>query len=484
MGPINMLSPLDGRYGAMVRPLALLMSEQELNHRRFEVEVEWLVFLSARGAMSQLRPLTDTEVGYLRELVTRFGPADVEELSRIEAETRHDVKAVEYLLKRRLVGTSIEAMSEFVHFGCTSEDINNLSYARMIQAAVADVWLPAATRAAEAVTQLARTHRDVAMLSRTHGQAATPTTLGKEIAVFAHRLRRQVGQISEHRLHGKLNGATGTYSAHIAAAPEVDWIGLSRDFVHSMGLEWNPLTTQIESHDSMCELFDALARFNRVLHNLDTDLWHYISAGYFRQLANGGVGSSTMPHKINPIRFENSEANLEVSTALLRCLTDTLMTTRLQRDLSDSSMQRNIGPALGYSLIAIENTISGLADLQVDETATDADLAQQWQVLGEAVQSVMRRNGYHEPYERMKDLSRGGSVGRPELHAFIREQKLPAADERRLLALTPRDYTGLAAQLVDLLDSPAAPGAGAANSSVPEPRPAADHRKNGGELHD
>jgi adenylosuccinate lyase len=446
-----MLTPLDGRYRSIVAPLAELLSEYALNRARIAIEAEWLIFLSASGALPELRELTDAERAYLRSIPDGFGVDQAQELKELENETKHDVKAVEYYVKRRMASMSLADVQEFVHFCCTSEDINNLSYARILRDGVRNVWLPAARGLIQDITELAEIHRAQPMLSRTHGQPATPTTVGKELAVFAHRLSRQIRRVEQQEYLGKFNGATGTYGAHQAALPTVDWIGLSRTFVESFDLTWNPLTTQIESHDYMSELFGDLARFNGILHNLNTDVWQYIGFGYFRQAKDGSVGSSTMPHKINPIRFENSEANLEVGNALLRVLSETLVTSRMQRDLSDSSMLRNIGPALAYSLVGLVNTRAGLAGLELNENALVRDLDDAWEVLGEAVQSVMRRNGFDKPYEQLKDLTRGVKVTSEDLHEFIRKQGLPADDERRLLDLTPVTYIGLADELVDQL---------------------------------
>jgi adenylosuccinate lyase len=437
----------------MVSAIADHLSERALNRGRLEVEIAWLSYLATSRALPELRALTDAEQSLLRTLVADFGSAQAAELAIIERRTGHDVKAVEYYIKQALADTSLADVIEFVHFGCTSEDINNLAYGRMLQRAVTDAWLPAALGLVTDLRDLALAQRDQPMLSRTHGQAATPTTLGKEIAVFVHRLDRQLARIEGQEYLGKFNGATGTYSAHHVAAPEADWLDISRGFVESLGLVWNPLTTQIESHDYMCELFADLARFNGILNNFNTDMWSYISIGVFRQKATAdAVGSSTMPHKINPIRFENSEANLEVSNSLLQCLQTALITSRLQRDLSDSSMQRNIGPALGYALIGIVNTRTGLRNIDVDADALVAELDDAWEVLGEAVQSVMRRRGLEQPYERLKELTRGQRTTREMLREFILAQSLPPEDEQRLLALTPAGYTGLASALVDYID--------------------------------
>jgi adenylosuccinate lyase len=450
------LGPLDGRYRSYVAPLAQHLSEAALNRERLRVEVEWLVHLAATGAVPGLRELTDDEVALLRAIPATFDADTVEELGAIERVTLHDVKAVEYLLKRRVEGTSLADASEYVHLFCTSEDINNLAYALMIRGAVHDVWLPAAGALVANVERMAHDLRDQPMLARTHGQPATPTTLGKELAVLVHRLRRQLRRVEHAEYLGKINGATGTYAAHVAGAPGTDWPAVSRAFVEHLGLVWNPLTTQIESHDWQAELYADVARFNRVLHNLCTDVWTYISLGYFAQVPDregqGTVGSSTMPHKVNPIRFENAEANLVVSNALLDLLASTLVTSRLQRDLTDSTTQRNIGTAFGHSLLAIENVRRGLAGLDADPAAMTADLDENWEVLGEAVQSVMRVHGLEQPYERLKELTRGRRVDSRTLRAFVESLGLPDDARERLLALTPSTYVGLAPELVDLLD--------------------------------
>jgi adenylosuccinate lyase len=451
------LGALDGRYRRTVAPLVEHLSEGALNRERVRVEVEWLIHLTATGAVPGARRLTDAEVATLRAVVDGFGPDDVAELAEIERETVHDVKAVEYYLKRRMTGPLAE-LSELVHFCCTSEDVNNLAYALMVRGAVRSVWLPAATTLADDVAALAISLRDVPMLARTHGQPATPTTLGKELAVLAHRLRRQLRRVGSAEFLGKVNGATGTYGAHLAAVPGTDWVQVSRAFVEGLGLTWNPLTTQIESHDWQAELYADVARFNRVLHNLCTDVWTYISLGYFVQVrGQGSVGSSTMPHKVNPIRFENAEANLEVSSALLDVLASTLVTSRMQRDLTDSSMQRNIGTAFGHSLLAIDNAGRGLAGLDAAPAAMLADLDANWEVLGEAVQSAMRAAGIagapgmQQPYERLKELTRGRRVDGERMREFVAGLGLPDDVRERLSAMTPASYTGAAGQLVDHL---------------------------------
>src|SRR6476646_1153574 len=396
----------------------------------------------------------------LRAVVDEFGTDDVAELGDIERVTVHDVKAVEYFLKERLTAIAPadedKGLAELIHFGCTSEDVNNLSYALMVKGAVEQVWLPRAQALVAQVAELARELKDVPLLAHTHGQPATPTTMGKELAVLAHRLGRQLRRIGAAEFLGKLNGATGTYGAHLAAVPDADWPSLSREFVESLGLQWNPLTTQIESHDWQAELYADLARFNRILHNLCTDVWTYISLGYFAQVrGQGTVGSSTMPHKVNPIRFENAEANLEVSDALFDVLASTLVQSRLQRDLTDSSMQRNIGVAFGHSLLAMDNVARGLAGLDAVPEAMAADLDANWEVLGEPIQSAMRAlgaqgvPGMENPYERLKELTRGRRITGDDLREFVRGLGLPADVEARFVALTPQTYTALASRLVE-----------------------------------
>lgn len=454
------LGALDGRYRGVVAPLVDHLSEAALNRERLHVEIEWLIHQTTNGVVPGIRALTDDERARLRDLVADFGPDDVAELAEIERVTVHDVKAIEYHLKRRLADiapTEEDAgLAELIHFGCTSEDINNLSYALMVKGAVERVWLPTATGLVDQVKEMARELKDVPLLAHTHGQPATPTTMGKELAVLAHRLGRQLSRIGRQEYLGKFNGATGTFGAHALALPDNDWPAISRSFVEGLGLTWNPLTTQIESHDWQAELYADVARFNRILHNLCTDVWTYISLGYFAQVrGQGTVGSSTMPHKVNPIRFENAEANLEVSNALLDVLGGTLVQSRLQRDLTDSSMQRNIGTAFGHSLLALDNVARGLAGLDAVPEAMAADLEANWEVLGEPIQSAMRAlgaqgvPGMEEPYERLKELTRGRRIDGDDLRTFVRGLHLPSEVEERFLALTPQTYTGLAARLVE-----------------------------------
>jgi adenylosuccinate lyase len=456
--PAIALGPLDGRYRSAVAPLVDFLSEAALNRDRVHVEVEWLIHLTSQSVLPGAGPLSAEQQAALRKIVTDFDGNSVRELAEIEAVTVHDVKAVEYYIGRRLEDIGIDHLKAMVHFGCTSEDINNLSYAVGIKGAVEQAWLPAARSLVAQISDMAEANRDVPMLSRTHGQPATPTTLGKELAVTAHRLTRQLERIARTEYLGKINGATGTYAAHYASVPGADWQAVSKSFVEGLGLTWNPLTTQIESHDWQAELYADVARFNRILHNVCTDIWSYISIGYFAQIpVEGATGSSTMPHKVNPIRFENAEANLEISNGLLDTLAATLVTSRWQRDLTDSSSQRNIGVAFGHSMLAISNVAKGLERLDVPAEVLAADLDQNWEVLGEAIQMVMRAEaiagveGMDNPYERLKDLTRGHRVDAERMKEFVSGLGLSAEAEARLLALTPGSYTGIANQLVDHL---------------------------------
>lgn len=462
------LSPLDGRYRVAVAPLVNYLSEAALNRARIAVEIHWLLAL-CQGFDEQnpapLLPGTPTlsadDDAYLLSIPKTFGQPEIVELAEIERKTVHDVKAVEYFIKRRLapaaVGpeSALSQVSELVHFACTSEDINNLAYALTIKGAVENVWLPAANALLAQLTEMAREYADLPMLAHTHGQPATPTTFGKELAVYVQRLRRQLKRIADTEYLGKFNGATGTFGAHLAAAPEVDWSRVSTNFVASLGLIPNPLTTQIESHDWQSQLYDDVARTGRILHNLATDMWTYISMGYLAQVpVAGATGSSTMPHKVNPIRFENAEANLEVADALFKVLSSTLTNSRLQRDLTDSSMQRNIGVAFGHSLLAIDNLRRGLKAVHPNESTMSTDLAANWEVLAEPIQTAMRAAavarvpGMDNPYERLKDLTRGHRLNADDIRGFIAKLGLPADVSARLAALSPETYIGLAAKLV------------------------------------
>jgi len=416
--PLAALSPLDGRYARTADPLRAYFSEQALIRYRVRIELAWLQALAAERAIKEVRPFSAATRKAFASLEKSFSERDAEQIKNIEAETNHDVKAIEYWLRSKLGRNAGAANAlEFIHFACTSEDINNLSYALM-------------------------------MLSRTHGQPASPTTLGKEMANFAHRLERARGRIAKVAVLGKANGAVGNYNAHLTAYPELDWQRFSRRFVEGFGLELNPYTTQIDPHDWLAELLDAYAHANSVLLDLDRDLWGYISLGYFRQRPKKGeVGSSTMPHKVNPIDFENSEGNVGIANALLRHLADKLPVSRWQRDLSDSTAQRNIGTALGHTLLAYASCLRGLAKLEADPRRMADDLDANWEVLTEAIQQVMRRHGIADAYDKLKALSRGKRLDRKQLAAFVKSLPIPADARKRLLALTPGKYTGLAAEL-------------------------------------
>lgn len=462
------LGALDGRYREQVKDLNNFLSEPALNRARVFVEAEWLIFLCQRDILPGVKTLTPEQIKYIRKAVTDFNQESIAEIAKIEAVTRHDVKAIEYFLKNHLqqAPSSVNPqnqlgnLAEVVHIFCTSEDINNLAYALTVHDALHCAWLPKLNNLIAQLTELAKLLADVPMLARTHGQAATPVTLGKEIAVFCYRLQRQVEQLSTRKFLGKFNGATGTWAAHRVALPDINWPSLSRDFINHLGLEENLFTTQIESHDWQCELYANIAHINRILHNLSTDFWTYISLGYFKQRLNaqGSTGSSTMPHKVNPIRFENAEANLEISTALFETLTTTLATSRMQRDLTDSSTQRNIGVAFGHSLLALSNLSKGIAGLDVNGDFMRQELNNNWEVLGEAIQQCMRVcslagiEGMDQPYERLKELTRGQKVNAELMREFIEGINFPPEMRERLLALTPDNYLGYAPELPQQLN--------------------------------
>jgi adenylosuccinate lyase len=446
---LSALSPLDGRYAKALDPLRAYFSEHALIRYRVRIELAWLQMLAAEPRIRELKPFARGTRATLRRLVADFSERDAEHIKNIEAETNHDVKAIEYWLRGKLAADAeVERAFEFIHFACTSEDINNLSYALMLAESRDQVMLPRLDALTEVLAMLARRHARLPMLSRTHGQPASPTTLGKELANVVHRLRRARARIAAVSLLGKMNGAVGNYNAHLVAYPGIDWERLCRRFVGRLGLEFNPYTIQIEPHDSFAELFDAYAHANTVLLDLDRDLWGYIALGYFRQrLKAGEVGSSTMPHKVNPIDFENSEGNVGVANALLRHLAEKLPVSRWQRDLSDSTALRNVGAALGHTLLAVVACQRGLGKLEADPRRLAEDLDANWAVLAEAVQQVMRRHGVPDAYEQLKALTRGRRLDRRQFAAFVRRLKIPQAAKRRLLALTPATYTGKAAEL-------------------------------------
>jgi adenylosuccinate lyase len=446
---LTALSPLDGRYAAKLDALRPLLSEYGLMQRRVQVEVEWFIALGEAG-LPELKPLSSEARAALRLLVADFSEADAQAIKDIEKTTNHDVKAVEYWLKSRFEGRpELQAGAEFVHFACTSEDINNTSHALMLGAARETVMLPALDGVIGRLERMASEMAALPMLARTHGQTASPTTVGKEVANVAARLATARSRIAGVALLAKMNGAVGNYNAHLAAYPEVDWEAFSRKVVEQrLGLAFNPYTIQIEPHDWMAELFDALTRANTILIDWSRDVWGYVSLGYFKQkLKAGEIGSSTMPHKVNPIDFENAEGNLGLANALLSHLSHKLPISRWQRDLTDSTVLRNMGVALGYTLLAWDSLARGLAKLEVNEAQLAADLDGAWEVLAEPIQTVMRRYGLPQPYERLKELTRGKAITREAVTAFIQTLELPPAEKERLLALTPASYTGMAAAL-------------------------------------
>ncbi len=442
--PLTAISPIDGRYGAKTDALRPLFSEYGLIRHRVLVEVRWLIALSEEPAITELKPFSAHARHILEGIVESFDLPDAQRVKNIERTTNHDVKAVEYFLKEKITGNAeLEAAAEFIHFACTSEDINNLAYALMLREARGQILLPTLDELIQALRELAHRHADQPMLSRTHGQTASPTTLGKEMANFAYRLKRQREQIAAVPMLGKINGAVGNFNAHMIAYPEVDWPAFAERFVTGLGLDWNPYTIQIEPHDYMAELFHAIIRANDILIDFDRDVWGYISLGYFKQKTVAGeVGSSTMPHKVNPIDFENSEGNLGLANALLEHLALKLPISRWQRDLTDSTVLRNLGVGFAHSLIAYQSTLKGIAKLEVNPQRLEDDLDAAWEVLAEAIQTVMRRYGIPEPYEKLKAFTRGRAIDRESITRFIEGLELPEAVKARLLALTPHGYLG------------------------------------------
>jgi len=445
---LTAISPIDGRYADKTADLRPIFSEYGLIRHRVQVEVRWLQALARHPGIPEVPPLSEAALRLLDGLVENFTVADAQRIKDIERITNHDVKAVEYRLKEKIAGNAeLEGVSEFIHFACTSEDINNLAYALMLREARAQVVLPKLDEIIAAITRLAHQYADQPMLARTHGQPASPTTLGKEMANVAYRLKRQRAQLAVVPLLGKINGAVGNYNAHLAAYPELDWEDFARRFVtEDLGLDWNPYTIQIEPHDYMAEFFHAVMRANTVLLDFCRDLWSYIAIGYFRQKTVAGeIGSSTMPHKVNPIDFENAEGNLGVANALLDHLAAKLPVSRWQRDLTDSTVLRTLGVGLAHSLVAYQSCLKGIGKLEVNATALAADLDDNWEVLAEPIQTVMRRYGLEQPYEQLKALTRGQRVNRETLRAFIADLAIPDDAKQRLLALTPASYTGNAA---------------------------------------
>jgi len=444
LSAITAVSPIDGRYGSKTLDLRPVFSEFGLMQRRVLVEVRWLQSLAAQPGIPEVPVLSDKAVAALNGIADNFDLAGAARIKEIEATTNHDVKAVEYFIKEQFNNQpELLAIAEFVHFACTSEDINNLAHALMLRDGVEQVLLPSMREVTNQLAELAHNAADAAMLSRTHGQTASPTTMGKEIANTVARLRRQLSTIESVEFLGKINGAVGNYNAHLCAYPEINWAQHAEAFVTSLGLTWNPYTTQIEPHDYIAELFDAIARYNTVLIDFDRDTWGYISLGYFKQRTIAGeVGSSTMPHKVNPIDFENSEGNLGLANAVLGHMASKLPVSRWQRDLTDSTVLRNMGVGMGYSLIAYQATLKGISKLQLNRECLQQDLDNSWEVLAEAIQTVMRRHGIEKPYEKLKELTRGQDMNQETIQAFVQQLELPEDARQALLALTPQTYIG------------------------------------------
>ncbi len=453
LSSLTAVSPVDGRYGDKVSVLRGIFSEFGLLKFRVQVEVRWLQKLAATPEINEVPSFDADANAYLDAIVANFSEQDAQRIKDIERTTNHDVKAVEYFLKEKVADIpALHAVSEFIHFACTSEDINNLSHALMLNTAREEVLLPQWRQLIDKITAMAHQYRDLPLLSRTHGQPATPSTVGKEFANVAYRMERQYRQLGQVEILGKINGAVGNYNAHIVAYPEVNWHQFSESFVTSLGITWNPFTTQIEPHDYIAELFDCVARFNTILLDFDRDIWGYVALNHFKQKTIAGeIGSSTMPHKVNPIDFENSEGNLGLSNAVLGHLASKLPVSRWQRDLTDSTVLRNLGVGIGYALIAYQSTMKGLNKLEVNEAHLREELDHNWEVLAEPIQTVMRRYGIEKPYEKLKELTRGKRVTAEGMKTFIDGLELPEAEKDRLKALTPANYIGYAVTFIDQL---------------------------------
>ncbi len=449
---IRAISPIDGRYHSKTSELSNYFSEYALMKYRVTVEIAWLRHLAQVDDIPEVRMLTNEEIEFLQAIVANFDDAQAEKIKATERKTNHDVKAVEYYIKACIADTSLADLSEFVHFACTSEDINNLSHAMMLRDGLMDVWLQSAYELVETVAEKADLLRDTAILAHTHGQPASPTTMGKELAVYVYRWQRQIKQLENQEYLGKFSGAVGAFNAHLSAYPDADWLEISRTFVESFGLTFNPLTTQIESHDYLAETFHIINRFNSILLDFCRDMWAYISMGYFKQLTVAGeIGSSTMPHKVNPIDFENAEANVGLSNSILSHLADKLMVSRLQRDLSDSSALRNLGVGIAHSHIALQSALRGVNKVDINEAVIADDLNHAWEVLAEPIQTVLRKAQYPNPYEKLKDLTRGVAITQAEIQAFVDGLPISDEDKARLRQLTPATYTGIASDLVDII---------------------------------
>ena len=448
LNALTAISPVDGRYGSKVSVFRDIFSEYGLIRNRVTVELRWLQKLAAHPGITEVSAFSASANQFLDRMISEFNLADAERIKGIERTTNHDVKAVEYFIKEKISEVpELHAVTEFVHFACTSEDINNLSHALMLREGLDHGLLPAMERVVDRLAELAHEHAEQPMLSRTHGQTASPSTVGKELANVVHRLRRQVTQIRAVELMGKINGAVGNYNAHLSAYPSIDWAQNAKEFIESLGLDWNPYTTQIEPHDYIAELYDAIARFNTILIDLDRDIWGYISLGYFKQkTVEGEVGSSTMPHKVNPIDFENSEGNLGIANALFSHLSAKLPISRWQRDLTDSTVLRNLGVGFAHSLIAYEASLKGLGKLEINPARLDEDLDHAWEVLAEPIQTVMRRYNIEKPYEKLKALTRGKAMTPDVIKAFVESLDIPDAAKAELMELTPGSYIGNATQ--------------------------------------
>lgn len=455
LSPLTAVTPVDGRYADKTSGLRPFFSEYGLIYHRVLIEVRWFQYLANSTAVAELAPLSTEAMAALNSIVNEFSITDAETIKAFERTTNHDVKAVEYFIKEKFTDSGQQELinkMEFVHFACTSEDINNLSHAVMLTGARAEVLQPMLEQVELVIRQLAGKYKADAMLSRTHGQVASPTTMGKELANVAARMQRQLRQIRDVEILGKINGAVGNFNAHAAAYPELDWVQIAEDFVVSLGLNWNPYTTQIEPHDYIAELFDAVSRFNTILLDLNRDIWAYISIGYFTQRKiEGETGSSTMPHKVNPIDFENSEGNLGLANAILGHMAEKLPISRWQRDLTDSTVLRNLGSGLAYSLIAYQSVLKGLSKLELNRDALAKDLDASWEVLAEPIQTIMRKYDIPEPYEKLKSLTRGQTFDPEQIKALIEPLDMPAAAKEQILAMTPGHYIGVAVELVDRL---------------------------------
>ncbi|MCX8671178.1 adenylosuccinate lyase [Gilliamella sp. B2865] len=453
LSALTALSPIDGRYGDKTTELRTIFSEYGLLKYRVQVEVRWLQKLASQADILEVPALSELATKHLNQIVENFDEQDALRIKTIEKTTNHDVKAVEYFLKEKVNSNEeLQAINEFIHFACTSEDINNLSYALMLKTARDTVIVPYWNKLIDIITAQAKAYRDLPLLSRTHGQPATPSTIGKEFANVAYRLKRQLKQLQSIEILGKINGATGNYNAHMVAYPQINWHKFSEEFVTSLGLQWNPYTTQIEPHDYIAEYFDCVARFNTIMIDFDRDVWGYIALNHFKQKTIAGeIGSSTMPHKVNPIDFENSEGNLGIANAIMSHLGSKLPISRWQRDLTDSTVLRNLGVGIGYAIIAYQSTLKGLNKLEVNQEYLLEELNRNWEVLAEPIQTVMRRYGIEKPYEKLKELTRGKRVDAQGMQQFIDSLALPEHEKGRLKQLTPANYIGYAIRFVDEL---------------------------------